>query len=361
MSRGRAELNFDFYDDWEDDETDGLLGWGDDEYDGLLSGEQSGITDAQPGRQRAMSYGTRRDAKGRRKSGIIDANADVTEIPASSYFGFFGKLTGKVGGGRVLRYKPSAANLQEHPGERRKFHAPEGEALLEESEDDGRRKRKHGRSRSGTAGSGATSDSLSSRGDLFPSEDEDDAMELDDEFAMVLERRTTNSGMEEDSKGKSKKRPKAGSRKSTGKLSSKSSRNSKRYSRAESSKSPTRETVESPIKSIPSLVELKQEEEQARLNEDAEIARRREAAEKLATERGLSQRDSQQFRESEVKAVADSNEVESPLQRLSSPPAVPTERQSTSSSPARPTAPNSSERSMSSESPSSKQRATDDG
>ena len=287
MSRGRAELNFDFYDDWEDDENDGLLDWGDDEHDALLSSGPSGPTDVQPGRQRAMSYGTRRDTKSRRKSGILDTETEATGVPASSYFGLFGKLTGKIGGHKVLRYKPSAANLQEHPGEGRKSKAPENDPLLEESEGEGRRKTRHGRSRSGTAGSGTTSDSLSSRGDLFPSEDEDDAMELDDEFAMVLERRTTNSGLEDESssKGKSRKRPKAGSRKSTGTLSSKSSK-SKRLSRAESSKSPTRE-IESPIKIIPSLTELKQEEEQARLSEEAEVARRREAAEKLATERGL--------------------------------------------------------------------------
>jgi len=336
-SRGRAELNFDFYDDWEDDENDGLLGWGDDEHDGLLSGGPSGVTDAQPGRHRAMSYGTRRDAKGRRKSGILDADTEATGVPASSYFGLFGKLTGKIGGGKVLRYKPSAANLQEHPGEGRKFKAPEGEPLLEESEGEGRRKPKHGRSRSGTAGSGTTSDSLSSRGDLIPSEDEDDAMELDDEFAMVLERRTTNSGLEDESssKGKSKKRPKAGSRKSTGTLSSKSSRNSKRFSRAESSKSPTRETVESPIRIIPSLTELKQEEEQARLNEEADVARRREAAEKLASERGLGSQKPQQVCHSclhscnlltslqvftsEAKPVAQDDEIEPPLREMSSP------------------------------------------
>ena len=198
ISRGRAELNFDFYDDWEDDETDGLLGLGDEEYDGLLSGVENYGTTTQPGRQRAMSYGARRDAKGRRKSGILDAGSDTVGVPGSSYFGFFGKLTGKIGGGKVLRYKPSAANLQEHPTEARKsLIAPEGEPLVEEDgEREGRKhRRQHGRTRSGTAGSGETSDSFSSRGDLFPSEDEDDATELDDEFAMVLERRVPTAGL----------------------------------------------------------------------------------------------------------------------------------------------------------------------
>lgn len=62
-SRGRAEQSFDFYDDWEDDETDGLLGWGaDDEFEGLgVSGSGAGygtvsaVTNAQPVRQGGMT------------------------------------------------------------------------------------------------------------------------------------------------------------------------------------------------------------------------------------------------------------------------------------------------------------------
>ena len=35
-SRGRAELSFDFYDDWEEDERDGLLGWGNESLERFL-------------------------------------------------------------------------------------------------------------------------------------------------------------------------------------------------------------------------------------------------------------------------------------------------------------------------------------
>lgn len=68
--------------------------------------------------------------------------------------------------------------------------------------------------------SGRTLDSLSSRGDLFPSDEEDDAIPLDDEFAMVLERRTTQSSMSglqtETSSGRARSERKLGKRPSTG-------------------------------------------------------------------------------------------------------------------------------------------------
>ena len=117
-------------------------------------------------------------------------------------------------------------------------------------------------------------------------------MELDDEFAMVLERRTTNSAPDEDSSGrtKSKRRPGAGSRKSTGTLSSRSTRtrNSKRFSRTDSSKSISHsEVIDTAVNVVPSMTELKLEEAQAQMAEEADVARRREAAEKLASDRGL--------------------------------------------------------------------------
>ena len=106
-----------------------------------------------------------------------------------------------------MRYKPSAADLQEHPGLRPSDLEVEVEPLLED-EDGEESGKKHVRNRSLTNGSQHTTDSLSSRGDLFPSEDEDDAVPLDDEFAMVLERRITDLGMEEVGGGKIKgKRP----------------------------------------------------------------------------------------------------------------------------------------------------------
>ncbi|PNS20522.1 hypothetical protein CAC42_5972 [Sphaceloma murrayae] len=286
--RGRAELNFDFYDDWEEDETDGLLGWGDEEYDGFLSGPASyGASQQQPARQRAMSYGTRRDAKGRRKS-----DAGVEEPP--SYFSFIGRLTGKLGSNKGLRYKPSAAGLQEHPPSSKKLGDTESEPLMTD-ESDGDvvdRRVRHGRNRSGTTGSERTTSSFSSRGDLFPSEDEDDAVMLDDEFAMVLERRTTGTGSGPDDGGSgvgsNSKRPRLGSRKSTRTRSSRSTPRSKRSSRATSRASPVRpESTDPESIIVPTLSELKQEEEQARLEEEAAVERRRIAAQKLAEERGF--------------------------------------------------------------------------
>ncbi|SLM34516.1 Zinc finger, C2H2 [Lasallia pustulata] len=230
--RGRAELSFDFYDDWDDDAdagaAQGLLGgWGNDELDRLLAG--SGAHEApgeQPGRHRAMSYGSR----SRRRALSKDAAADPTVVPSSSMFG----------------------------------------------------------KRSGTATSGSTSNSLSSRGDLFPSEDEDDAVPLDDEFAMVLERRTTGTTSDDHSSGKKRqgRRP-TGSRASIKTASSRDTKDTgKRKSSFASSK--VSSVAEAAEVQAPSLTDLKLEEERLRLEEEAEVERKREAAQKLALERGLS-------------------------------------------------------------------------
>jgi hypothetical protein len=289
LHRGRArthtrpELSFDFYDDWDHDETAGLLAWDSDDFDRPQAGGGygAGAVSDQPARERAMSYGARRDKYGRRKSQPRnDPESDPTLIPASSYFGFLGRFSSKLTGAKTLRYKPSAADLQEHPGASRTMPS-----LAEEDSEFFQRKR------SNTAGSNGTTDSFSSRGDLFPSEDEDDAHELDDEFAMVLERRTTGAGLEDvDNNGKPRrpgKRPSTASRlSSTRTMSSRSTRSSNRRSRAAST-SPSREaTIER--KPIPSLTELKQEEDRLREEEEAAIASRRHAARGLALKRGLS-------------------------------------------------------------------------
>ncbi|KAI5235623.1 hypothetical protein E4T43_09154 [Aureobasidium subglaciale] len=275
-TRARPELSFDFYDDWDHDETAGLLAWDNDDLDRGPGYGASAISD-QPARERAMSYGARRDKYGHRKSQPRDdPDSDPTLIPASSYFGFLGRFSRKLTGAKTLRYKPSAADLQEHPGAARTMPS------LAEEDDFSPRKR------SNTAGSNNTTDSFSSRGDLFPSEDEDDARELDDEFAMVLERRTTSAGLEDvDNNGKPRrpgKRPSTGSRLSTRTMSSRSTRSSKRRSRA-ASPSPSREVDPKPI---PSLTELKQEEDRLREEEESAIASRRDAARGLALKRGLS-------------------------------------------------------------------------
>src|SRR5579871_4974250 len=108
-TRGRLEHSFDFYDDWDEDEND-LLGWGNDELEHLLAGS----TNQQPGLERPMSYGTSKPNRPRRKSAVQphDGGPDPTILPHSSYFGFIDRLPWKVGS-KAVRYKPSAADLQE--------------------------------------------------------------------------------------------------------------------------------------------------------------------------------------------------------------------------------------------------------
>jgi hypothetical protein len=293
-SRGIAESSFDFYDDWEEDENDGLLGWGSDIWGS--SSNYGAVT--QPARQNTMTYGNRtRDPKynkTRRKSAVQphDGGPDPTIIPSSSYFGFLGRLPFKIGG-KVLRYKPSAADLTEHPGQSRRSYGDavlESQPLIEDSDEDadtGNESKGHGRKRSQTSASGHTTDSLSSRGDIFPSDDEDDAVPLDDEFALALERRTTGQGHDDTSSGKSKprsfsksksKRP-AGSRMSTKSGSTRTTQDSGRKSMERSAS----ETIEE----IPTLSDLKQEEERVRIEEEAEIERKRYGAQQLALKRGL--------------------------------------------------------------------------
>lgn len=283
-SRGRAEFSFDFYDDLDEDENDALMGWGNDEFDRLLAGGASygTVSNTQPAKQKGMTY-----PKARRKSTIQahDGGPDPTIIPGSSIFG-------KLFGGKALKYKPDAAGLQDHPGQLRAKDITEGEALLQEG-NEGRRK--HRRVRSNTVSSGHTTESLSSRGDLFPSDEEDDAIEMDDEFAMVLERRTTLSAPEtESSSNKTRsirerrrgKRPSAGSRTST--ISSRS-RGGRRRSRTNSSaeQTPIDEVPPNFEEEIPSLSELKHEERQLEAEQEGEVERRRQEAQRLASERGL--------------------------------------------------------------------------
>ncbi|KAI9704127.1 MAG: hypothetical protein M1836_006988 [Candelina mexicana] len=311
--RGRAELNFDFYDDWDDDDGagDGLLGWGNDELDRLLAGSGTRGGAEQPGRQRAMSYGARGTKSGKRRGGILphDGGPDPTVIPKNSVFGFLERLPWKMGG-KGVRYRPSAADLQEHPG-RLKHDTAEGEPLIEDSdEDDGRRRRKdQNRARSSTVNSQSTANSLSSRGDLFPSEDEDDAVPLGDEFAMVLERRPTNSTDDTGSKKtRSKKRP-TGSRTSLRTHSSKETKSSGKRDR-ESSASSIPQVAEADAEEPPTINDLKQEEDRVRDEEDAEVERKRQAAQKLASERGLSATEENNLTEEakEISSTAESQE-----------------------------------------------------
>ncbi|KAA6407541.1 MAG: hypothetical protein FRX48_08784 [Lasallia pustulata] len=266
--RGRAELSFDFYDDWDDDAdagaAQGLLGgWGNDELDRLLAG--SGAHEAPgepPGRHRAMSYGSR----SRRRALSKDAAADPTVVPSSSMFGFLERLPWRIGA-RGVRYRPSAADLQENPGKGRRGRLGEGSRWW----------RRVGRKGRGRGEKGQEED-----------EDEDDAVPLDDEFAMVLERRTTGTTSDDHSSGKKRqgRRP-TGSRASIKTASSRDTKDTgKRKSSFASSK--VSSVAEAAEVQAPSLTDLKLEEERLRLEEEAEVERKREAAQKLALERGLS-------------------------------------------------------------------------
>ena len=215
-TRGRAEASFDFYDDWDDgdDETGSLLGWGNEDASRLLSSPIDGgdggygtTTTTNQGLPQNVIKGfggaARRDngggaggrGRGHKQS---DIKSDPTLIPTTSYFGFLNRWFG----GRGVRYKPSAAGLQEHPGGTSTLNSgmhDEDLSILNEP-DSGRRDGQ--RNRRFTSGSQNTTESYSSRGDLFPSDDENDAVALDDEFAMVLERRTTGSGTNDGASGK---------------------------------------------------------------------------------------------------------------------------------------------------------------
>lgn len=225
----RAEYTFDFYDDWDDDDEvlarggygAGFLGgWGSgggggggvggggggsansrgEDWDRLIGGSGAGagsrkgshaaeVAD-QPKRKRGMSYGTR----GVRRKATSEEE-DPTIIPSTAPLGFLGRLPWKIGG--TLRYKPSTAFLQDHPGA--SSHPDENVPLLDSDGDDDFHAQVTAhigsRQRSGTGGSGDTSDSFRSRGDLFPSdgEGEEDAVPLDDEFAVALNRADLDS------------------------------------------------------------------------------------------------------------------------------------------------------------------------
>lgn len=294
-ARGGAEGSFDFYDDWDNDlineDQGGFVGgWRNQDWDRLLAGTGKGgrggnseVRDQPRGRKRAMSYGTR----GTKRNG---AEEDSTIIPSTQPIGFLGKLPFKLGG--TLRYKPSAANLQEHPGASKRVYEGEHEPLLGHDDDDDdeyhpeERLLPRTRNRSGTTGSGDTSDSYRSRGDLFPSdgEGEEDAIPLDDEFAVALDRvDDRSSSRTKSSKGKrisSYSIPRSGSRTTLGSVPSRSTSIRRDPSSAFHLEDPE-------LVSAQSLDDLQHEEERIRLEEEEEVNRRRHVAAQLALERGL--------------------------------------------------------------------------
>jgi hypothetical protein len=274
-------LVFEFYnDDWDDldpDESTGLLGgWGNDELDRILAGSGD-----QPRGKKPMSYGSRgarRKSVGASKGG----ETDPTIVPNSSMFGFLERLPWKIGA-RGTRYKPSAADLQENPGKK----VRNSESAVEDSENEVEQvARGHGRNRSGTTSSKSTTNSLSSRGDLFPSEDEDDAVPLDDEFSMALERRNTNQDSEDANSGKTRKSRQRRSRTASSKTtSSKGSRGTKQIRSPASGIAGTDEDALEIV--LPSMDELHRQEQQAQDDETAEVQRKHDEAQVIAVERGL--------------------------------------------------------------------------
>lgn len=301
-ARGRAEYSFDFYDDWDDEEagaSGGLLGWGNDELDRLLAGSGShshGPEDQPSGRKRKMSYGTRRPPKRR---GALDGLPDPTIIPSTSALGFLQRLPFKFGG--TLRYKPSAADLQDHPGAHRAELGDDAEAepLIDDDHSDdsdgGDLNIKKTRPRSSTTASGDTSDSFRSRGDLFPSDGEDDAVPLSDEFATTLGRRGTVTTLEDhssgktrnSSKGKRRERSAAMSRALSGTSHSSNQSLSGLGAKLDELAAQPSDRPDEEDSNIPPLSDLQQEEERLRQQEEAELQSKREAAIKLASERGL--------------------------------------------------------------------------
>ncbi|KAL6716371.1 hypothetical protein ACLMJK_005937 [Lecanora helva] len=305
QQRGRESLAFDFYDDWEQDEAE----WGNDELDRLLSGDGDPRAQ-QPTKRGTMSYGTRGTA---RRKGVNEDNVNV--VPKSSMFGFLERLPWKIGG-RGHRYRPSVADLQENVGRR----SAEADPLI--SEDGSGRRGRHGRSRSDTVGSRSTTNSLSSRGDLFPSEDEDDAVPIDDEFAMVLERRTTGTTSDDHSSRNNKKR-KPGSRTSTQTASSKGTKGRQGTSASSGRKKPLVDTAEED--DAPTMVDLKQEEDLVRSEEEARVEAQRQAAQKLAIERGLTTSDadlnsSLSDHDAKESSIVQETQVLSPTESETKPP-----------------------------------------
>ncbi|KAK7995953.1 hypothetical protein PG991_015420 [Apiospora marii] len=327
-ARGNAEYSFDFYDDWDDDLARGdagqnnsgggggggiFKGWHHEDWDRLLAGtgtskKGAGEVHEQPQRgTKGMSYGTR---EARRKSSTAE---DPTIIPSTAPIGFLGRLPFKLGG--PLRYKPSAANLQEHPGR----HGLEGEhePLLGGPNDDHDHHEAHFMDAERDDGSGDTSDSYRSRGDLFPSdgEGEEDAIPLDDEFAddfdITLDRMDDRSSNKtRSSKGK---RRAASSSYSVQRSASRTTLGST-HSRPPSLP-PTPEFAAATEADPAILRDLQYEEEQLRREEDEEVVRKREAAARLALRRGLSRENMQVESVAEAKAeIVQVDQVYAPAQ-----------------------------------------------
>lgn len=298
-SRGRSDLHFDFYDDWDDEEDDlyAPRSWGNDELDGLLAGRSS--RSSQPARQRAMSYGTKS-----RRPAHAPGEDDPNIIPSSSYLGFLERFKWRPGA-RGLRYKPSAADLQDHPGALSR--QDEREPLIEDNSEDEHMAstNKHKRQRSDTQASNSTSNSLSSRADLIMGDEEDDAVPLDDGFAVMLSKQNTNSSRRP---GASRKSTRTGSSRSNKSVPPKRSGSSKSLQPITASP-----TLGIPEAEPPSMAALRAEEDHLRREQEMEIAQKREVATQLAKDRGLHIDATQSSESLETKNPEQNSEGNGPL------------------------------------------------
>lgn len=292
-----AENVFDFYDDWYDEAAEdgpggvgggggGLFStWGGEDWDRLLAGtgtqRKRGETIEQPRRKRGMSYGTR----GARRKG---SQNDPTIIPSTQPIGFLSKLPWKMGG--TLRYKPSAADLQDHPGKHELAGNTETEPLLVSDDESDYGQLIVPRKRSGTSGSGDTSDSFRSRGDLFPSdgEGEEDAVPLDDDVTYDMVRNDRSSGRS----GRSDKTRSSKGKKPAGRLTSRTLSRTTLASNSSGDTLQLRRTSSSlpmtpDAENTPSMEDLHMEEQRLQQEEDEEVARKKEAASQLASSMGM--------------------------------------------------------------------------
>ncbi|OAA72373.1 hypothetical protein ISF_01446 [Cordyceps fumosorosea ARSEF 2679] len=318
-----AEYSFDFYDDWygQDDAQDGGAGagffgsWAGEDWDRLLAGSGSqrkhlggeGATAEQPRRKRGMSYGTRGT---RRKA----SEHDPTIIPSTQPIGFLSKLPWKMGG--TLRYKPSAADLQDNPG---KHEVLETAPLLGSDDESDYGQLIVSRKRSGTTGSGGTggtSDSYRSRGDLFPSdgEGEEDAVVLDDDVTYDMVRNDRSSAKSDKTRSSKGKRPAKGE----GFFASRTLSRTTIASNSSADTMPLRRSISSlaispAVERVPSLQDLQLEEDRLRDEEEQYIAHRKEAAAQLATQLGLSPTDTDTYSIAESKRLPSTGDEPIPL------------------------------------------------
>ncbi len=336
--RGRAgaEYSFDFYEDWYGEEGPedatggpGFFGnWAGEDWDRLLAGSGSqrkhlggeGTTAEQPRRKRGMSYGTRGT---RRKT----SENDPTIIPSTQPIGFLSKLPWKMGG--TLRYKPSAADLQDHPGKHENADNPETAPLLGGDDESDYGQLIVSRKRSGTTGSGGTggtSDSYRSRGDLFPSdgEGEEDAIVLDDDVTYDMVRNDRSSGKSDRTRSSKGKRPAEGG----GFFASRTLSRTTLASNSSADTMPLQRSISSlaispaAVERVPSLQDLQMEEQRLQDQEDQEVARKKEAAAQLAAQRGLAPTNTDTYSIPEPKPVLSTNNVQTPppVQQISHPP-----------------------------------------